>query len=159
MSGCPGRGLCRIFGGSQNRSCAPLMRRVLRLGNGCEHHVRKPQRLARGLHWIWSDERKYMSSGFRPFDSSTVSIRSIKINMDASRLSQNTPAPGPPCCQVLATSLISESRNHGQTIVLLITCREELARMEARASVLEAKSTRLAAENLRLSLALGHLVR
>lgn len=159
MSGFPGRGPCRIFGDSRDRSCAPPRRRVLRLGNGCEHQVRKPQRLARGDHWMWSDERKYMSSGFRPLDSTTVSIRSIKINMEASRLSQNTPTPGPPCCQVLATSLISESRNHGQTIMVLITCREELARMEARAAILEAKSTRLAAENLRLSLALGHLVR
>ncbi|KAG4278820.1 hypothetical protein FPRO04_06141 [Fusarium proliferatum] len=69
----------------------------------------------------------------------------------------NSSALGPPCCQSLGISLISEVRSHGQTKMIVIECREQLAHSQATIAALETRNNQLAAENLRLTLALGHL--
>ncbi|GKU05311.1 unnamed protein product [Fusarium langsethiae] len=69
----------------------------------------------------------------------------------------NSSALGPPCCQSLGISLVSEVRSHGQTKMVLIECRTQLAHAQATTAALETRNNQLAAENLRLTLALGHL--
>ncbi|CAF3656639.1 unnamed protein product [Fusarium graminearum] len=69
----------------------------------------------------------------------------------------NSSALGPPCCQSLGISLVAEVRSHGQTKMALIDCREQLGLAHATTAALETRNNQLAAENLRLTLALAHI--